>query len=129
MKKSIVLLTIVALMFVMTTSVFANTEADTPYVYRYDNITVIFEENTPFDSAQREHIALVLTQGDAEAAPCGILCLFGHKYETGIVRTITHNVNSTQPKCMEETFEIGECTRCGDTTVDRLGYDFIVCCE
>ncbi len=127
MKKILAFVSVVLIVCFMSLSVFAD-NGDT-YIYEYGSKTVVFEENTPFDSVQRERIAALLANGETQQpAPCGILCLFGHNYVTSSVSVITHEVYSTQPKCMEEEFEVSECTRCDKTKVEQIGTFYIVCC-
>lgn len=43
-----------------------------------------------------------------------IICtLFGHSNETTITYSVTHNVYSTSPKCVQDTYTTYTCTRCG----------------
>lgn len=91
---------------------------------------IIFGEECPFNEDERQIIIERLTDGDNGISTQGFsfLCLFGHDYKVGVVTTITHCVNSTQPRCLEEVFEIGECTRCGKTYQEVIRYSYIVCC-
>lgn len=96
-----------------------------------DNVEIIFNENTPFTSVQREQIVSYLYGNSVEikAASFNLICaLFGHDYEYDTVITITHKVRDTQPRCLREIFEIGLCSRCGATTAESLGSVYISCC-
>lgn len=45
-----------------------------------------------------------------------IICtLFGHDYTTTTSTSVTHNVYTTSPKCVKNTYENKTCTRCGHT--------------
>ncbi len=126
MKKIVTV--VIALFMICAMSLTAY--ADSTLIYKQGNKTIIFEETTPFNATQRESFIQILTQNEYDTPePCSILCLFGHKFEAGIVRTITHEVNSYQPKCLEETFELRQCTRCDEQEVERIGYCYIICCE
>lgn len=48
-----------------------------------------------------------------------IICtLFGHSNETTVSYTVTHNVYSTSPKCVQKTYTTYTCTRCGHTETE-----------
>ena len=109
---------------------FTSFASNETYTYEYGNITIIFEQTTPFSSEQRANIAYKLINGTDNTNTYGLWCtLFGHDYVEDSVKTITHCVNDTQPRCLEEYFEIGECSRCGDTYTNRISYGYITCCE
>ena len=127
MKKTLIFILTISLAVAMCFSSFASNET---YTYEYDNVTVIFDEATPFSAEQREIIANKLVNGADDTATYGLMCtLFGHKYVEDDVMTITHCVSDTQPRCLEENFEIGECSRCGDTYTNRIAYRYITCCD
>ena len=127
MKKLFALLLSLLLITIFSLSAFAASEGT--YVYEIDGVTVIFEENNTLDAATREMIAHKLVHGDEDATTYGLMCtLFGHKYEVPGVITITHCVEPTQPRCLEEYFDVSVCTRCEDTIVDRTGWSYITCC-
>lgn len=110
---------------------FSSTAANIQYTYNYGNVSVIFNEDTKFSEASREHIADMLAgenESDSEIEPHGIACLFGHKYVTDNVITITHCVSETQPRCLKEIFEISECSRCGKTKTELIYDSYIACC-
>ena len=126
MKKTLIFILTISLIFAMSFSSFAANET---YAYNYGNVTVVFDETTPFSAEQRENIANKLVNGADNTATYGLWCtLFGHDYVEDTVMTVTHCVNPTQPRCLEEYFDIGECSRCGDTYTNRISYAYIVCC-
>ncbi len=128
MKKILSFVIIFTMLFAVTLT--ANAEISETFSYPLGNKTVIFENDTVFSFESRARIAeMLLSNGDA-VAPCGfdIRCLFGHDYEIGSVSAITHCVSDRSPRCLKETFEIGECTRCGDTYTELIGTKFITCC-
>jgi hypothetical protein len=126
MKKTLIFILSISLAFALSFSSFASNKT---YVYEYDNITVVFDETTPFSLEQRKNIADKIVNGTENTATYGLWCtLFGHDYVEDTVMTITHCVNDTQPRCLEEYFDIGECSRCGDTYANRISYGYITCC-
>lgn len=101
-------------------------------IYNIGNITVVFDENNNFDTDTREALAHMLASGNYDngnIATYNLLCtLFGHKYETTGVTTITHCVEPDQPRCLEECFTVQVCSRCEDRIVERTGFRYITCC-
>jgi hypothetical protein len=127
MKKTLIFILSISLAFAFCFSSLATNET---YIYEYDNITVVFDETTPFSLEQRKNIADKIVNGTEDTATYGLWCtLFGHSYVEDTVMTITHCVNDTQPRCLEEYFDIGECSRCGDTYTNRISYRYITCCD
>lgn len=95
----------------------------------HDHFEVIFSDETPFTTEQQEYIAAVLSDDGNPVSTYGFTCwLLGHKYEYDTVITITHCVNSTQPRCLKETFQIGICSRCNETTTELINQTYITCC-
>ena len=128
MKK--ILIAFIALLLICTSTVPAFATAEETYVYDIGTVTVIFDENDTWDAATREAIAHRLVYGDEDAGTTyNLLCsLFGHKYETKGVTAITHCVQSSQPRCLEEVFDLSLCSRCGDQLTERTGFRYIYCC-
>ena len=127
MKRILPFLLTIALILSISISAFA-IDPET-YVYEHDNVTIIFDEDTPFSSSVREHIVESLSHDDDNIVPCGLMCtLFGHNYTYGVITTITHEVSDTQPKCLKEIFEVGECSRCGNVITTLISMEYIVCC-
>lgn len=127
MKKAFTIL--LTILLVCTLCLSAHAHTNSPFVYEYDNKTIIFEGNTLFDATQRQNIISVLLNGDDGIAPCGLACLFGHNYEIEYVTTITHCASDTQPRCLEEVFEIEACTRCDKANVTQIASYYITCCD
>lgn len=127
MRKIFVCLLTFLLISTFALSAFAE-NAET-YTYEINNITVIFDETSPFDAATREAVAYTLVYGDDGVAACGILCtLFGHDYITSGATTITHCAAPDQPRCLEEYFLVQACEDCDHTIVERTGFMYITCC-
>ena len=127
MKKIFVALMVLLLISTFTLSAFAK-NAKT-YTYEINNITVIFDETSPFDAAIREAVAYKLVHGDDGAATYNIWCtLFGHDYITSGATTITHCVEPDQPRCFQEFFTVQACEDCDHVIVERTGFMYITCC-
>ena len=130
MKRLISIAITILMLASLCLSASANEITGHTYDYDFGEKTVIFESDTPFSEEERQHIAEHLVYGDDEISTYGFnfLCLFGHNYEVGYVTTITHCVSATQPRCLKEIFEIGECTRCGATYTEQITAAYITCC-
>lgn len=108
-----------------------NTAAEeiNPCVISIDNIDVIFDSDSLFTNGEKEVIAEYILYGQSSTQAYGLLCnLFGHKTTTEFVTTITHEVNDTAPRCLEEYWEVTTCSRCDYVTTTRLSYGFKNCC-
>lgn len=101
----------------------------TSYVVTIDNVSVIFSTNSNLTENEKHLIAEHLIYGESDIQTYGLLCnLFGHKNTTEIVTTITHCVNSTVPRCLEEYWEIQICSRCDNVESTVIDYNYINCC-
>lgn len=128
MKKILTIVLALFLLCTFTVSSFAT--AEETYVYELNGVTVIFDAEDAWDAATRETVAHLLVYGDeGDATTYNLLCtMFGHKYETRAVTTITHCVQTAQPRCLEEYFDVSLCSRCEDSVTERIGYCYITCC-
>lgn len=94
-----------------------------------NNVEVIFDSGSSLSNEEKQNIAEYLTNGNSDVQPYGLICnIFGHKNTTEYVITITHCVNSSIPRCLEECWEVITCSRCGNTETVRLDYNYIDCC-
>lgn len=122
---------LLAILIIMNISFSVNAaNSSTQFTYSFENITVIFDESTPFSETSRFNIANFIIFGEKNSQTYGLTCtLFGHDYITDYVTTITHNVCESQPKCLREVMEIGECSRCGDTYTNVINSQLVTCCS
>lgn len=59
-----------------------------------------------------------------------ILCtLFGHSFETTTTYAVTHNVYTTSPKCVRNTYKTNTCTRCGYVETELVRSERISTCH
>ena len=99
-------------------------------VINIENKEIIFEENSSFSSEQKQHIIEHLLNSPSNVQTYGLLCtLFGHKYTTEVVETITHCASATAPRCLSETWEISTCSRCNHTEGTVIDEYYIECCD
>ena len=98
--------------------------------YEFGNVTVIFDENTKLNDIEKNAIANHLVYGNTDdSSTYGLWCsLFGHSYESHMASKITHCVYDTNPRCVEETYEVLVCTRCEDTVSTKIATAEISCC-
>ena len=127
MKRIISILLVTVLMVGTCISVSADEIAGN--TYNIDDVTVIFGENSQLSNRKQEEIANLLANPEYGVSTAGVMCdWFGHKNTTETVVTITHCYNVESPRCMQEIFAVTTCSRCDESTVERLGYSFITCC-
>jgi len=59
-----------------------------------------------------------------------VLCtLFGHNYEITYSTSVTHNVYTTSPKCVRNTYKASTCTRCGHSETELYKSERISTCH
>ena len=127
MKKNI--LTIMIAMLLVCATCFTSAAVSAQYTYEFENITVIFDEDITLDEQQKAAIAEHLVHGDEDVTTYGLWCtLFGHSYETHMAKKITHCVYDTNPRCLEEIYEVQVCTRCENTVSTVVARSYISCC-
>lgn len=97
--------------------------------YVFDNVTVVFDENSQFSNEKQEAIANLIVKPEYGVSATGLMCtLFGHKNTSETVVTITHRYNVESPRCLQEFFIVTTCSRCDETSVERTGFNYITCC-
>ena len=127
MKKIIVLILSISMLFALPTN--AHASADIGNTYEINNVTVIFEVNSSLDAKTQERIANYIVSPEYGLSTAGLICtLFGHNNTSETVTTITHKVNSTDPRCLKEIFTVTTCSRCDETSMERDSYKYISCC-
>ena len=99
--------------------------------YECDDMTIIFQSDTPFSAEKQLYFVELLTlEGSSDDASYNLVCsIFGHKYVVDNIIKITHKVSDSELRCLREFYEIGECSRCGDTYAEVLSSYYINCCE
>ena len=97
--------------------------------YTVDGVTVVFDADSQFSVEQQEAIANLLVHPEYGTSTAGLMCtLFGHKNTSETAITITHKYNVESPRCLQENFVVTSCSRCGESTVERVSYKYISCC-
>lgn len=101
-------------------------EADT-----HEHVVIIIE-NEDISEETREKILAFYADGGEEKegiATYGLTCtLFGHKLETSTVKTVTHKVRSSAPRCLQKTYTYESCTRCDYEESTLIAQKYIACC-
>lgn len=100
--------------------------------YEKNDVTIIFQSDTPFSAEKQLYFVELLTSEDLndEKISYNLLCsIFGHEYVIDNTVKITHKVRDSGERCLEEIYELGECSRCGDTYTDVISSYYINCCE
>lgn len=132
MKKIITFAVAVFVIFMFCISpVVAGNESN---IYSIGNIEIFFDELSQFDAETKNIIISHLLSDDSNRDrnginnPKNIICdIFGHSFTTETVITITHNVRDTQPTCLEETYEVSVCSRCGHVESNLISHKYIYC--
>ena len=71
----------------------------------------------------------MLVHPEYGTSAAGLMCtLFGHKNTSETVISVTHKYNVESPRCLQEVFAVTSCSRCGESSVERLSFSFISCC-
>jgi len=90
------------------------------------NKEFIFDDNIEQIIKNKIEEDLLAEKVDAKLS---ILCLFGHKKESGTVSVITHRARPSAPRCLREVFQYEICTRCDYSKYDRMSFGYIFCCN
>ncbi len=118
---------IILLSYCLTT--FAVETSDVIFKYDIGNVEVFFDENTPFSQTQQELIAYYIAGDAGQVSAYNLICtLFGHNYLYDTVIAVTHKVMPTPPRCLQETYLMGVCSRCQDITGEVTSSEYIDCC-
>lgn len=127
MKKSVLSIIVAILMaFAMC---FTTSAITGDYIYEFEHATVFFNEDTTLNEQVRQTVAEQLVYGKDSSTTYGLWCtLFGHSYELHAATKITHCVYDTEPRCLEEIYEVQVCSRCEDTVTELIGSAYITCC-
>ena len=115
MKKAISL--IMSLCLVLSAVTVGSLASDAPtniFYYENNKEIQIYDDGIELDKMQyiADYIAGANENDvNSETTPYGILCIFGHSLKTTYATETTHNVYSTSPKCVENTYKVEYCTR------------------
>lgn len=129
MKKIIALVLVVISIFsVMSISAYAEDANENTVSVTVNETVFVFDVDTTEDF-RNKFIAHYFNHSDDGVAAYGLTCtLFGHKIQSSVVTTITHKVNSTSPRCLQERYNAETCSRCDYTNATLLSSIYIVCC-
>ncbi len=130
MKKFISLIMIVVTLFsVMSMSAYAENESGNTVSVTVNDVEFIFDADTTEEFRDR-FIADYFNGDSGDSSAYGLTCvLLGHKYEESIVIAITHKKRATDPRCLQQTYEMHACTRCTYATKTLISQVYISCCE
>lgn len=127
MKRLTVLVMVVLLAVCSAVNISANEVVGN--VYQIQNVTVIFDADSQFSDEQQEMLAQLLVTPEYGVSKANLICsIFGHKNTSETVISITHKASETDPRCLQENFVLTNCSRCDETTVERVSYFYIPCC-
>lgn len=130
MKKILAVILAIASVFSLATfsASAENTDENTVIITKGDT-DYIFEAGVS-DDLINSFIYAIETEHDCDdTATYGLMCtLFGHKLESSVVSTLTHNVRTSAPRCLKRTYSVEACTRCDYTSQTLLDSTYISCC-
>lgn len=133
MKKIISLL--ISMLIVMTAlCVVASAESESNNTYTFEtedaHYTVTFN-NDNLSEEQQKNVAEKLVFGnDNSAQTYGLGCvLFGHDYLYTTANVVTHKVASSQPRCLEDTYDVKYCEDCDFMEETWIDSYYIYCCD
>lgn len=123
---------ILALVFMFSAfQIFSFAEESEACTHNGGEITVIVPASASEEAKAKIHAHFCENCNKANTAETrGLTCtLFGHKLETGSTTTITHKVNSTAPRCLEEVYTYEICSRCDYESYLLASSKYIYCCS
>ena len=124
-------ITLVSLVIILTlsTCIITSANQEAGNVYEIGDKMIIFDATSTFSIEEQQYIAEIIANPETQVSTYGLMCtLFGHKNTSETVIAITHCVNVDDPRCMQENFIVTSCSRCDETTTERVSYSFISCC-
>ena len=100
------------------------------FTARSGNAEVVIE-HSGLNSETLNGIAQTLLTGAAPAAsaPNPWCIINGHSIERVGAEIIRHKVYATQPRCIQESYDVERCTRCDYANYELLGTVPIYCCK
>lgn len=129
MKKIIAfIMAFVSVLSIFTFSTFANDTAEETVSVTVENTDFIFKFNTSEDFRSK-FIADYINPVDDGAETYGLTCtLFGHKLESSLTTVVTHKKSATDPRCLQERYNVEVCSRCDYTNKTLVSSSYISCC-
>ncbi len=122
---------LIVLCILMSITAYADTEAVYKFEYEELGITIIFEENSNFNSEERQYLADVFAYGDSatENSTAYSMCwLTGHDYQYDYISTIEHKGSAKAPRCYKTTYKVETCSKCDHMEYTAISSVFIPCC-
>ena len=124
MKKILIFFALIA---ILSVSLFATNDNTLSH---NKEVTIIFPEETTLTKAEQERITQYLLTGEQPLSRNIICDLLGHNMSlsgTGL-KVISHRVRSTNPRCLEETYDVYTCSRCSHISSTLIGRSPMSCC-
>ena len=129
MKKTVSIILVAIMMLSAALNISAYGDASN--IHTFGNISVIFEDDSALTFEEQAATAkMIIAKSNGDATTYNLLCtLFGHTYDVETVTTVTHKVNSSAPRCLEEHYNMSTCSRCGNQQLEFLYSQYIDCCK
>jgi hypothetical protein len=112
MKKILKFILAVTITTIIITTAISSQEPIKTYSVTVDNIDVVIEHQgmpqNKLDMSVNESLGI---ETEPIITPFGLACLFGHSITSGTKTETSHNVYSTNPRCVRRVYSISACTR------------------
>lgn len=127
MKKIIALILVVVFAF-SAMSIAAYAEEAGEITVTVNETVFVFDADTT-EEFRSKFITHYFGHNDEDLTTYGLTCtLFGHNIESSVVKTVTHKVNSTDPRCLQNRYVAETCSRCDYTNSTLIDSTYISCC-
>ena len=124
MKKFICLLLVSLLLIPMSVGIMAH---ENEYIFIIEGAEISINGAVTKEEAYEIAYLHYCKENDIEIADTYATC--SHTYEYQEVTATTHRARASQPRCQKFTYDIGRCSKCGNTTTELLDTWFVYCCD
>ncbi len=108
---------------------YANAHNLSDNCYNEEDSTIFLDENSSLSISEKEQIVHFLLSKESNSNRNVLCSIFGHNFEiVDTLTVITHKVNNTAPRCLKETVNVKQCSRCEEYSSEVISSRFIDCC-
>lgn len=130
--KKIKFIIIPLLCMMLSVNIMAHTAGGGVYEFADEDKVVTFEDDCTLTEDEQQAVAERLVYGSAEDSGIQTYSwcwLTGHNLSYNTVAVITHKARATQPRCLEERYNVATCSNCDYMEEDLLTTVYIICCD
>lgn len=128
MKYFFKILSLILVVLCFTLAISASEINGPTIVYPDEGVTVRFEENTSFSSAQMQAIADSIVLDSPIPQTYAFCWLTGHDTITETVTATQHKADVYDPRCYLEIYLITTCSKCDYYSEELHSAGYISCC-